>query len=89
MIDPKLLFWYYECALLSKLGFQPNLEDPELSGLVLPDIKLDSNCIIILSTMLSGEIKELSNKNYTKETSSLISNYLWSLMSYHFEGLST
>ena len=89
LIDPKLLFWYYECALLSKLGFQPNLEDPKLSGLVLPDIKLDSNCIIILSTMLSGEIKELSSKSYTKETSSLISNYLWSLMSYHFEGLST
>ncbi len=89
LIDPKLLFWYYECALLSKLGFQPNLEDPKLSGLVLPDIKLDSNCIIILSTMLSGEIKELSNKSYTKETGSLISNYLWSLMSYHFEGLST
>ena len=88
LIDPKLLFWYYECALLSNLGFQPNLEDPKLSGLVLPDIKLDSNCIIILSTMLSGEIKELSNKSYTKETSSLISNYLWSLMSYHFEGLS-
>ena len=89
LIDPKLLFWYYECALLSKLGFQPNLEDPNLTGLVLPDIKLDSNCIIILSTILSGEIKELSNKSYTKETSSLISNYLWSLMSYHFEGLST
>ena len=89
LIDPKLLFWYYECALLSNLGFQPNLEDPNLSGLVLPDIKLDSNCIIILSTMLSGEIKELSSKSYTKETSSLISNYLWSLMSYHFEGLST
>ena len=89
LIDPKLLFWHYECALLSKLGFHPNLEDPKLSGLVLPDIKLDSNCIIILSTMLSGEIKELSNKSYTKETSSLISNYLWSLMSYHFEGLST
>ena len=88
-IDPKILFWYYECALLSKLGFQPNLEDPNLPGLVLPDIKHDSNCIIILSTMLSGEIKELPNKSYTKETSSLISNYLWSLMSYHFEGLST
>ena len=89
LIDPKLLFWHYECALLSKLGFHPNLEDPKLSGLVLPDIKLDSNCIIILSTMLYGEINELSNKSYTKETSSLISNYLWSLMSYHFEGLST
>ena len=35
LIDPKLLFWYYECALLSKLGFQPNLEDPKLIGFSL------------------------------------------------------
>tara|TARA_B100000519_G_C14063995_1_gene353485 strand:- start:27 stop:713 length:687 start_codon:yes stop_codon:yes gene_type:complete len=87
-IDPKLLFWYYECALLSKLGFHPNLEDPKLLGLVLPDIKKDQNSIIILSTLLSGDIKKVSNKSYTKDTSILISNYLWVLMSYHFEGLS-
>ena len=88
-IDPNLLFWFYECALLSDLGFRPNLEDPKLAGLVLPDIKNDSDCIIILSTLLAGNINELPKKRVAKETSNLISNYLWKLMSYHFEGLST
>ena len=88
-IDPNLLFWFYECALLSYLGFRPNLEDPKLAGLVLPDIKNDSDCIIILSTLLAGNINELPKKRVAKETSNLISNYLWKLMSYHFEGLST
>jgi len=88
-IDPNLLFWFYECALLSYLGFHPNLEDPKLAGLVLPDIKNDSDCIIILSTLLAGNINELPKKRVAKETSNLISNYLWKLMSYHFEGLST
>jgi DNA repair protein RecO (recombination protein O) len=88
-VDPNLLFWFYECALLSDLGFRPNLEDPKLAGLVLPDIKNDSDCIIILSTLLAGNINKLPKKRVTKETSSLISNYLWKLMSYHFEGLST
>ena len=36
--DPKLLFWFYECALLSNLGFKPNLEDNNLPGLILPNL---------------------------------------------------
>lgn len=89
LIDPKVLFWFYECALLNNLGFQPNLEDPDLAGLVLPEIKNDSNCIIVLSTLLAGNINQLQNIKVSKKTSSLISNYLWSLIDYHFEGLST
>lgn len=89
LIDPKVLFWFYECALLNNLGFQPNLEDPDLAGLVLPEIKNDFNCIMVLSTLLAGNINQLQNIKVSKKTSSLISNYLWSLIDYHFEGLST
>ena len=89
LIDPKILFWFYECALLNNLGFQPNLEDPNLTGLVLPEIKDDSNCILVLSTLLAGNIKQLQKIKVSKKTSSLISNYLWTLIDYHFEGLST
>ena len=89
LIDPKVLFWFYECALLNNLGFQPNLEDPRLPGLFLPEIKNDSNCIIVLSTLLAGNIKQLQKIKVSKETSNLVSNYLWSLIDYHFEGLSS
>ena len=89
LIDPKVLFWFYECALLNNLGFQPNLEDPDLPGLTLPEIKNDANCIFILSTLLSGRMSQLKIIKASKETSLLVSNYLWSLLDYHFEGLST
>jgi len=89
LIDPKILFWFYECALLNNLGFQPNLEDPKLSGLVLPNIKNDSSCIAVLSTLLSGKMNQLQKIKVSKKTSSLISDYLWSLIDYHFEGLSS
>lgn len=89
LIDPKILFWFYECALLNNLGFQPNLEDPELSGLVLPNIKNDSSCIAVLSTLLSGNMSQLQKIKVSKRTSNLISDYLWSLIDYHFEGLSS
>ena len=89
LIDPKVLFWFYECALLNNLGFQPSLEDPDLPGLNLPELKNDDNCIFILSTLLSGQISQVKKIKPSKETSLLISNYLWSLLDYHFEGLST
>ncbi len=89
LADPKVLFWFYECALLNNLGFQPNLEDPDLPGLTLPEIKDDANCIFILSTLLSGNINQVQKIKPSKETSVLISNYLWSLLDYHFEGLSS
>ena len=89
LIDPKVLFWFYECALLNNLGFQPSLEDPDLPGLNLPEIKNDVNCIFILSTLLSGQISQLTKIKPSKETSLLINNYLWSLLDYHCEGLST
>jgi DNA repair protein RecO (recombination protein O) len=89
LIDPKILFWFYECALLNNLGFQPNLEDPKLSGLVLPNIKNDSSCIAVLSTLLSGNMSQLQKIKVSKQTSNLISDYLWSLLDYHFEGLSS
>ena len=89
LIDPKVLFWFYECALLNNLGFQSNLEDPKLPGLVLPKIKNDSNCIAVLSSLLSGNINQLQKIKVSKQTSSLISDYLWSLIDYHFEGLSS
>ena len=89
LIDPKILFWFYECALLNNLGFQPNLEDPELSGVVLPNIKNDSSCIAVLSTLLSGNMSQLQKIKVSKRTSNLISDYLWSLIDYHFEGLSS
>ena len=87
-IDPKVLFWFYECALLNNLGFQPSLEDPDLPGLVLPEIKNDTQCIIILSTLLTGEINQLQDLRVSKKTGQLISNYLWNLLDYHFEELS-
>ena len=82
------MFWFYECSLLNNLGFQPSLEDPDLPGLVLPEIKNDTQCIIILSTLLTGEINQLQDLRVSKKTGQLISNYLWSLLDYHFEELS-
>ncbi len=85
--DPNLLFWFYECALLSHLGFKPNLNNHDFPGMSLPDLNDGSNSILILSSLLSERLDNLPRDPITKNERKIISKYLWMLLCYHFEGI--
>ena len=86
--DPNLLFWFYECILLSHLGFRPNLEQNDLPGLNLPDLDNGPNSRLILASLLAERLDDLPTDPITKEDRKTISKYLWISLCYHFEGLS-
>ncbi len=86
-VDPNLLFWFYECSLLSHLGFQPNLDQRELPGVILPDPNLGPNSGIILASLLSEDITKLPREEITPIDLKIISDYLWTLLRYHFDNL--
>ena len=86
-VDPNLLFWFYECSLLSQLGFQPNLDQRELPGVILPDPNLGPNSGIILASLLSEDITKLPREEVTPIDLKIISDYLWTLLRYHFDNL--
>ena len=85
--DPNLLFWFYECALLSHLGFKPNLNNYDFPGMSLPNLNDGSNSILILSSLLSERLDSLPRDPITKNERKIISKYLWMLLCYHFEGI--
>ena len=85
--DPNLLFWFYECALLTHHGFQPNLDIREFPGLTLPNPNEGPNSIVILSSLLAEDIANLPKDKVTQRDRTIISNYLWSLLRYHFDNL--
>ena len=85
--DPNLLFWFYECALLSHLGFKPNLNNHDFPGMSLPNLNDGSNSILILSSLLSERLDSLPKDPITKNERKIISKYLWMLLCYHFEGI--
>ena len=85
--DPNLLFWFYECALLTHLGFQPNLDIWEFPGLTLPNPKGGPNSSVILSSLLAEDITNLPKDKVTQRDRTIISDYLWSLLCYHFDNL--
>ena len=86
-LDPSLLFWYYECALLSHLGFCPNLDESEFPGLQLPNPNSGQNSGVILASLLAGNISALPKEEVTQKDRKIISNYLSKLLRYHFDGL--
>ena len=87
IVSSNLLFWFYECALLSNLGFKPNLEDNNLPGLILPNLNEGINSRKILSSLLSERLDNLPSDLITAKDNIIISKYLWSLLCYHFDGL--
>tara|TARA_Y100000590_G_scaffold49399_1_gene52274 strand:- start:10563 stop:11255 length:693 start_codon:yes stop_codon:yes gene_type:complete len=85
--DPNILFWFYECSLLTHLGFRPDLDQRELPGLVLPDPNSGPNSGIIIKKLLDENIQNLPEELVTPKDRQIISNYLWILMRYHFDDM--
>tara|TARA_A100001011_G_scaffold372123_1_gene430195 strand:+ start:555 stop:1253 length:699 start_codon:yes stop_codon:yes gene_type:complete len=85
--NANLLFWFYECALLTHLGFRPNLEKQDLPGVVLPDLNKRPKSGAILEKLLEEKIEQLPKEIISKEDNKTISDYLWLLLCYHFDGL--
>ena len=54
-INPNILFWFYECALLQNLGFKPDLEINHFPGIDLPDIHREKKTISLWEIMLKHE----------------------------------
>ena len=86
-INPNILFWFYECALLQNLGFKPDLEIRHFPGIVLPDIHRSKKTTSLLYTLLAGDIKKLPENEINYKDSKIISSYLWTLLRYHCENL--
>ena len=85
--DPNILFWFYECALLTHLGFQPILDQLEFPGLTLTDPNAGPNSGLILASLLAEDIENLPTDIVTPIDRKIIGDYLWTLLRYHFDGL--
>ncbi len=86
-IDTNILFWFYECTLLTHLGFRPSLDQRQFPGIVLPDLNNGPNSVFILKKLLEQNIHNIPAELITSQDRKIISNYLWILMQYHFDGL--
>ena len=81
------LFWYYELALLSHLGFQPDLDQRELPGLMLPDPNDGPKSRTILELLMREEIASIEDIEVLPKDNQVISDYIRANLFYHIDTL--
>ncbi len=85
--DPNLLFWFYECALLTHLGFRPSLDKFKFPGSTLIDPNSGPNSRVILTKLLKENVDDLPLEPIMAKDRKVISDYLWTMLRYHCDGL--
>jgi len=82
-----VLFWFYELALLSHLGFQPDLDQRELPGLMLPDPSEGPKSRKILEMLIKEDLASIDNLEVLPKDNRVISDYIQANLFYHFDTL--
>jgi len=82
-----LVFWHFELRLLSLLGFKPDFEKRDFSGLTLPNPFAGPNSRELLNGLQNNDSDSLKEIPITKKDRAVISDYLTTYLKYHFDGL--
>ena len=81
-----LIFWFYECELLSELGFRIDLKNNEENKYETPNRKIKGASLIFLQNLLNKRIDQIKSEKVLQKDKRIISNYLYQQLCYHFDG---
>ena len=87
-INSNLVFWFYEYAVLSEIGFRIDLGDGGFESRSYDSLKIkdEEQCRYILQNLINKNYEKISLKNISPREKKLISNYLYNQLCYHIEG---
>ena len=81
-----LIFWFYECELLSELGFRIDLKNNEGNKYDITSSKIEGESLIILKHLLNKSIEQVKFDKVLKKDKKIISNYLYQQLCYNLDG---
>ena len=84
--DENIIFWHYECKVLSEMGFLIDFEDEQefIQGAIRLK-KIDSS-FSVLQNLVKGHLSEIDLDNISIKEKKDISQFLYYKLCYHFEG---
>ncbi len=85
-VKENLIFWLYECQLLSEMGFGIDVKNNENYKYEIPNSKIDGDSLMILRHLLNKSINQIKFDKVSKKDKKIISNYLYQRLCYHFDG---
>ena len=83
-IDENILFWNYECKILSEMGFMINTNDNSDSELIR--LKTNDKIINTIQKLINGNIADIDLDTISLDNKKKISKFLYQKLCFYFEG---
>ena len=81
-----LIFWFYECELLSELGFKIDLKDNETNKYEISNKIIEGTSLVVMQHLLNKRIDQIKFDSVSQKDRKIISKYLYQKLCYHFDG---
>ena len=83
-INENILFWNYECKILSEMGFMINMEDNFDSELI--SLKTNNKVINTIQQLINGNISDIDFDTISLDNKKKISKCLYQKLCFYFDG---
>jgi len=83
-INENILFWNYECKILSEMGFMINIKDSFDSELI--SLEINDKIINTIQQLINGNISDIDFDTISLENKKKISKFLYQKLCFYFEG---
>ena len=85
ILDENIAFWYYECAILSEMGFMININDDSFEhGSVT--LKKNNFGYLTVQKLIQGRLPDINLDKISIEDRKEISKFLYQKLCFYFEG---
>ena len=84
--DENIVFWHYECKVLSEMGFLIDTEDNQefIQGSIR--LKKTDTSFSVLQNLIKGNLSKINIDNLSKKENKDVSKFLYHKLCYYFEG---
>ena len=84
--DENIVFWHYECKVLSEMGFLIDTEDNQefIQGSIR--LKKTDTSFSVLQNLIKGNLSKIDINSVSKKDNKNISKFLYHKLCYYFEG---
>ena len=83
-LNENIVFWYYECKILSEMGFMINIEDSFDSQII--SLKRNGECFNTIQQLINGNLRNLNFSRISLKSRKEISKFLYQKLCFYFEG---
>ena len=84
--DENIVFWHYECKVLSEMGFLIDTEDNQEFTQGSIRLKKTDNSFLVLQKLIKGNLSKIDVDSLSKKENKDVSKFLYYKLCYFFEG---